>query len=124
MRAEKRTYSIQKRLLTKNKLTLKRALELATATEAADMSTKTFKVTEASSISKLVTSTTVVKPQSLPACYRCDKRNHVSKNCHFKNECCHRCGKIGHIASVCCYTKGKHIKIFQKNLKRYRVEQV
>ena len=64
MRAEKRTYSIQKRLLTKNKLTPKRALELATATEAADMSTKTFKVTEASSISKLVTSTTVVKPVS------------------------------------------------------------
>lgn len=32
--------------------------------ETADMSKKTFKVTEASSISKLVASTTVVQPQS------------------------------------------------------------
>ena len=93
---------IQKQLLTEDKLTLKRTLELDIAMEAADTSTKTFKATEASSISKLV-KTTAVKPKSsqfLPAFHRCGKRNHVSKNCRFKNKRCHRCGKIGHIAPV------------------------
>lgn len=74
--------------------------------ETADMSKKTFKVTEASSISKLVASTTVVQPQSFLFFHRCGKRSHLSKNCRFKNERCHRCGKIGHIAPVCRSTKG------------------
>ena len=91
-------------------------MELATAMEAADTSTKTFKATEASSISKLAIAAKPQSPQSLPACHRCGKRNHVSKNCRFKNERCHRCGKIGHIAPVCRSAKGntrdtgKHLK--------------
>uniref|UniRef100_A0A3Q1B749 CCHC-type domain-containing protein n=1 Tax=Amphiprion ocellaris TaxID=80972 RepID=A0A3Q1B749_AMPOC len=42
-----------------------------------------------------------VKQKGTKACYRCKGKNHLAKECHFKETKCHNCGKIGHIKKAC-----------------------
>ena len=83
---------IQKRLLSEEKLTYKKACELAQGLESAARDIKTLQGSTQSEVHKLKTSS---------SCYRCGKLGHTSENCQFKSAICHYCGKLGHIRSVC-----------------------
>lgn len=97
---------IQRRLLAEPKLTLKRALDLALAIEAAEK--------DASEIQKGDSQEGATPLNKVDAqdgkgseinCYRCGGK-HYPKNCHFKDAKCYACGKVGHLSRV-CQTKKK-----------------
>ncbi len=89
-----RSESIQKRLLAEVELTLKRAVELARGTEAAEKNAKSLKGIDGA-VHKVSTGT----DQGVTPCYRCGKTSHDQKDCRFREAECHNCGKQGHIAS-------------------------
>ena len=86
--------SIQKRLLSEDKLTLAKALEIGKGMEAAAQNAKEFKEPASSVVMQVHT------PKRKP-CHRCGRNNHDQKDCKFHEAKCHNYGKIGHIAPVC-----------------------
>ena len=91
-----RAGSIQKRLLAEDKLTLKKATEIATAMETAARD-----AVELQQQLKPNNAVHVMTKNKSSSCYRCGKKGHTSDNCRFKDATCHSCGKAGHIAPVC-----------------------
>ena len=98
---------IQHRLLAKDKLTYKKALEVAQGLETA---AKNAQKLQGSSTSTAATphgdvhrlhSKPFSSKQSLPACFQCGKSNHAPAKCQFKDAKCHNCGKTGHLRCVC-----------------------
>ena len=84
--------AIKRRLLSEKELTLKKALELAQAMEAADKNAKSFRQIEPL-VNRVSTSTS--------PCHRCGRSNHTANNCKFLNASCHNCGEKKNIAPVC-----------------------
>ena len=90
--------TIQRRLLAEKKLTLDKALEIATGMEAAKQN-----------LSELHGSSTTPKQEDVhkmavkPAlnCYRCNGSSHTPDKCKFKTVKCHNCGKMGHVQRAC-----------------------
>ena len=89
-----RNESIRKRLLTEEKLTFTKAVEIAHSLETAS---KDALLKGPESAVHNVMSHTPKKEQ----CYRCGRSNHKAPDCRFKNATCHKCGKQGHLKSVC-----------------------
>ena len=89
-----RSENIQKRLLSEDKLTISKALDIAQAMESADRNAKELKRAPAAVLS-------VSQPKSRKPCYRCGRTNHDDQECRFRDATCHNCGKTGHIATVC-----------------------
>ena len=95
----------QRKLLTEETLTLKKALEIALSMEAADKQANQFKSITASNISKIG----VLKSKhhqdnsrsSFPECYRCGKTNHRHDSCFYKDAKCYKCQKTGHLSRKC-----------------------
>ena len=102
--------AVQKKLLTIDALSLEVALKTAVAQETVDK--------EAASLVGGTSSVRFVKPpkkandrtvkgasgqaENRPGeCYRCGGKNHLAKDCRFKNADCNHCGRKGHIARVC-----------------------
>ena len=86
--------STQKVLLTKENLTLDKALEISQGMEAATLKSKELKGSHpAMAVGAPVG---VITP-----CGRCGRGNHDKAACKFRNATCHKCGKVGHIAPVC-----------------------
>ena len=102
--------AVQKKLLTIDAHSLEVALKTAVAQETVDK--------EAASLVGGTSSVRFVKPpkkandrtvkgasgqaENRPGeCYRCGGKNHLAKDCRFKNEDCNHCGMKGHIARVC-----------------------
>ena len=92
--------AIQKSLLTKDDLTLEKAMEIALSMEAAAKGTKELKGNQRSSSVLRV-------EQTPPPAWMCGQGNHNSSECKFKGAKCHKCGKVGHITSVCRSKPGK-----------------
>ena len=113
-----RDVGIQRKLLSEPSLTLKKALQTATAMEVANQDVEKLKV-----LSKMPESTvgkiqdksprqpkpwkkTLQKPSSpsgsptKPRCWRCGG-HHAPWSCRFKEEKCFKCSKIGHTKSQC-----------------------
>ena len=91
--------AIQRRLLSEEKLLLKKAVETALAMESAEKNTKSLKPSlDSAGIQKLYRDRHNAK--SSP-CYRCGRKDHDSQDCQFRTARCYHCGKTGHIASVC-----------------------
>lgn len=109
---------IQRKLLSEGKLTLKRAVELATGAEVASNHVKEI----ANATGGLEQSVNKVFQTSKPhekgrerhrprsyvnnsdrpnKCYGCGKSNHEPSECYFKDKQCHNCNKEGHIAAMC-----------------------
>jgi len=116
--------AIQKRLLTEDKLDLKRALELAQGMEAAHRNAQVLQ--EGNGTSEITMSHSsnsapnVVaqmqdeeidrvgkypRPQGASgtgrSCYRCGRGDHMAHSCVHKDSICHNCKKPGHLARVC-----------------------
>lgn len=96
-----RSEAMHKRLLTEDKLTLSRAILVATGMETALKDAKSFQGNEQLGIHQFSTS------QPCQACKHCGRKNHSAASCYFKSAKCHNCGKPGHIASVCRAPKKK-----------------
>ena len=95
---------VQKCLLAEADLTIKRAVELAQAKEAASRDAKNFKSSSAPAVAMVhqVPAADHSPPGSgEKPCYRCGKTDHAPAGCKFRQAKCHRCGKVGHIAPVC-----------------------
>ncbi|XP_060799470.1 uncharacterized protein K02A2.6-like [Neoarius graeffei] len=89
--------AVQKRLLTEDKLTFKRAVEVAVSAETA-----AHDVQQLSSSLKV----NAVFSQS-EKCRRCGKANHNDDNCWYKDRECHQCGRKGHTKLMCRSSKSK-----------------
>ena len=90
--------AIQRRLLSETDLTYGKAMDIASAMEAADKNTKSFRVAEPA-IKKFTS--TPAKFRERQNCYRCNRPNHNAADCRFKDVECHHCKKKGHIAPAC-----------------------
>ena len=99
--------TIQRRLLAESKPTLKTALDLAQAMEAADKGVEDLqkKPPSESEVHALRTGrrrSGQKQPGSDPKepCHRCGGK-HSPRECRFRTESCHACNKRGHIARMC-----------------------
>jgi len=95
-----RSENIQKRLLTETDLTLKRAVQVAQAMEAAEKNAKSLKGGEVT-LQKLSYENVKQQPADATPCYRCGGRNHQPQECRFREVQCRNCGRKGHIARAC-----------------------
>ena len=99
---------MQKRLLSEDKLTFKRALELALAMETAAEDTK-FMTDQSMPAAVLgqseevhrATNQRTSKTQGRKSCYRCGNPTHLAPTCPHRTSECKACGKMGHLATVC-----------------------
>jgi len=107
-----RNEAIQKRLLTEEDLTFKRAIDLAVAMETAAKDATELQSLRQSTDQEVHKMSAAGKPtyrfqkQSVP-CYRCSGTNHDQSFCRFKNAICHGCSKRGHILIACKSTSGR-----------------
>ena len=103
-----RDIRIQRRLLAEPKSTLKRALDLALAIEAADKDTSEIHKADGQGGDASANKVDVnVNKASKVQCSRCGG-NHCTKSCCFKDANCYCCGKVGHLARLCpARKKGK-----------------
>ena len=85
--------SIQKRLLSEQKMTFKKAFEIAQSHESVTKDIATLQGATSQEVHQ-------IRDSHVP-CYRCGQTGHHKDNCKFKSSTCHLCGKIGHIKPVC-----------------------
>ena len=89
---------IQKRLLSEQNLTFKKAFEIAQSHESAAKNIATLHGSyQSHDVHKLKDSAS----SSYQPCYRCGQSGHRDVNCRFRTATCYYCGKVGHIKSVC-----------------------
>ena len=97
-----RNASSQKKLLAEKDLSLKRAIEIAQASEAAEYNAKKLQATD----SAPPVYRTEFRPERKGLgqereCYRCGGMGHHASACRFKDAICNNCKKRGHLARVC-----------------------
>lgn len=107
---------IQKRLLTEEKLTFVKAIEIAQGLEAAEKSSKRLQGHESEPIGVVASNHRDRKPsreviQFPRLCYRCGESGHAPTACRFREAVCRKCKKKGHIARVCQGGKGKDASV-------------
>ena len=88
---------IQRRLLSEQELSLKKALEIAHGMEIANQKASEFHTSVESKMSDDV----MMIPSAKIPCYRCTKIGHSPDSCYFRKQKCRSYGKIGHIAKAC-----------------------
>ena len=89
--------AIQRRLLSEVDLIYTKALDIASAMEAANRGAKAFQLVEPT-LKKLHSR---AKTKDAQPCFRCNRPGHSATTCKFREAECHACGKKGHIAPTC-----------------------
>ncbi|CAL9694783.1 unnamed protein product [Knipowitschia caucasica] len=120
--------AIQKRLLTEDKLTYKRAVEIAVSMETAARDAVELQTgVKAINVNKMAT---VPQEREHEPCYRCGRGFHSPSQCRFRDEICRLCNKTGHIQRVCRSGKSRVNKSerktqwnVHKNKKVYNIEE-
>ena len=87
----------QRRLLSEEELSLKKALEIAHSMETASQKASEFHTSVESKVSDEI----MTIPSAKTLCYRCNKAGHSPDLCYFCKQKCRSCGKMGHIAKAC-----------------------
>ena len=90
-----RNTATQKRLLSEPELSLKKAIELSQAYEAAGKNAQEMQTPQAEPVQQ------VSKAKAKKPCYCCGKGFHKPSECHYKDLVCNKCKKKGHLAKVC-----------------------
>jgi len=94
-----RNTGIQKRLLSEAELSLKKAIELSQAFEAAEKNAKDMQAPQTEGAIQQMNKTDFTKPKK--PCYRCGRGVHKPSECCYKDFVCNYCKKKGHLAKVC-----------------------
>ena len=106
---------MQKRLLSKPKLTLEKATAIAQSMELAAENVCQLQgvkpTQEASEVHQVRSSTPHTSKRSSVTCYQCGKAGHLSARCRHKGAKCHSCGKLGHLQAVCRSKPPKILRI-------------
>ena len=90
--------TLQKRLLTEKKLTLERAVAIATAMEMAVLEPHESKETVVPSRrSEEEEINRIGSQRYIGHCYCCGKKGHMASQCRFRTYKCHKCNKVGHL---------------------------
>ncbi|KAL6460959.1 hypothetical protein MHYP_G00309250 [Metynnis hypsauchen] len=110
--------SIQKRLLTEDKLTFKSAVEIAVSMEAAARDATELQSGAKVSVHKLYSKRSAAGPSE--RCYRCGGGSHIAAKCRFKTEKCRKCNKVGHIQRACLSVKNKNHSNNRDTVKKTR----
>lgn len=100
---------IQRRLLSEEKLTFKKAMDTAVALETAAANARMLQSAPQQSVGMEGRAAEPVhrmqsknEPKVGEArCYRCGRSDHTALDCRFKTAKCHGCGKVGHLVRVC-----------------------
>ena len=92
--------SIQQTLLSTKDLTLKIAVDTATAMESAARSTKQLGKEEYGGVNMLDKGDEL-GVNLVKECFRCGNESHLAYNCPFKMQRCHGCKQVGHIRKKC-----------------------
>lgn len=92
--------SIQKRLLTEDKLTLQRAVEIAVSVETAARDATELQGKNPTTCSVFKMHSKLCNTKAKP-CFRCGKQSHDPTECWFKDKDCRQCNKRGHIQKMC-----------------------
>ena len=112
-----RSDSLQRRLLSEDKLTLDKALKIAQSLEMVDKKAKSLKAAD-NPIRRLSQRKHRTAPgrqqQGKERCSRCGRTNHAANNCKFSDATCHNCGKKGHIAPACRSNKSRKSSKYQQ----------
>ena len=96
--------TIQHCLLVESGLTLKKALEIAQALEAAARNVREIRMKPGelmNATGRFQTEVHEVSRQKSSSCFRCGKDSHRAVQCPFHTAQCYNCGKVGHIKGVC-----------------------
>ena len=106
-----RNDAIQKKLLSVDKLTHEKALEIALAMESASkdvielqnkqIPVQKIKIRKPKKTAEKQYHKSDKQPQKSTACYHCARTNHNPFECKFKNSICYKCQKTGHITPAC-----------------------
>ena len=107
--------AIQRRLLSEVDLTYTKALDIASAMEAANRDAKAFQSVEPM-LKKLHSR---AKAKDAQPCFGCNRPGHSATTYKFMEAECHACGKKGHIAPA-CRSKSKGSAQPQKQVKPSR----
>ena len=90
--------TIQKRLLSEQNLSFKKAFDIAQSHESAE---RNIVILQGSTSHSLEIHKVTSPRVSDTSCYRCGQSDHHHDTCRFKSSTCHYCGKLGHIQTVC-----------------------
>ena len=88
-----RNSGIQKRLLSEAELSLKKAIELSQAFEAAEKNAKEIQVPQSEVVQQVSKASSTTSPKK--PCHRCGKGFHNPSECHYKDFICKKCKKTG-----------------------------
>ena len=93
----------QKRLLTEANLTLNKAIETARNIEAAEAQASQLHGTSSVPVLNVDTKKNQGRDtaEKQGTCTRCGGKNHLAKDCRYRDVRCHKCNKQGHLARMC-----------------------
>ena len=93
----------QRKLLSEDRLTFARAVELAVNMETAHRDAQQLRKCEevTASVHKVKEKQKWGSHIKQDGCYRCKGKNHSAAECYYKHAKCHKCDKVGHIQKAC-----------------------
>ena len=97
-----RNRATQKSLLSEKDLSLKKAVEVSQAAEAAESHANKLRAGETKeTVYRTERTDRIQDTHQDRTCYRCGGESHSASTCRFKETICNKCKKRGHLARAC-----------------------